>query len=479
MVKPPFRSACSLLLLLTLLLLFLNSWHQVSAEEPSPSSSASALTAVNTDDDGDDGTGTNAGNKKDTEDGEGVSITIDSEGQKKLDLFQPSEEWQEVKEGQAIPPGLQVRLDLQTGQKQAKLMPGQSAEDLEYWKSENREGMRYKNKNDLTPDDLKQALKHFKQHKSKDQEDHASKVRRKKRDYEMLRSSIKSDAQIVTMLHDQLKDYAVLQKEDLQSILSELEFFLHQIDNAQLFAELGGISLLVNLLNSTDTDVKHDTAFVLGSAMQSNPVVQLTAVDAGVMQRLITMISTEPSLAVRKKCLYAASVLLRHNLYAQQRFLALGGLSAFTQLYSESKTEAIQVKIVTLLADLISEKVISASHSQDNNIKNREKLRQYESINLLEKMTLTGWCDRVASLLNLSDYDSQEKILTASKLLTSSCNQSFQPLTPRLHELSFEYSGLCTKEKNEDPTSDLYFCSLHNLVTDVLNSLQQTHKVEL
>ncbi|CAI9736386.1 nucleotide exchange factor SIL1-like [Octopus vulgaris] len=372
MVRPLFRSACSLLLLLTLPLLFLNSWHQVSAEEPSPSSSASALTAVKTDDDGDDDTGTNAGNEKDTEDGEGVSITIDSEGQKKLDLFQPSEEWQEVKEGQAIPPGLQVRLDLQTGQKQAKLMPGQSAEDLEYWKSENREGMRYKNKNDLSPEDLKQALKQFKQHKSMDQ-DHATKVSRSKRDYEMLRSSIKSDAQIVTILHDQLKDHAVLQKEDLQSILSELEFFLHQIDSAQLFAELGGISLLVNLLNSTDTDVKHDTAFVLGSAMQSNPVVQSTAVDAGVMQKLITMISTEPSLAVRKKCLYAASVLLRHNLDAQQRFLALGGLSAFTQLYSESKTDAIQVKIVTLLADLISEKVFFVMVVSDEELAIRKK----------------------------------------------------------------------------------------------------------
>lgn len=479
MAKLPLRSTCSLLLLLlTLLPLFLNSCHRVSAEEQSPSS-PSALTAVKTDDDG--GTGTGSSNKKDAEDGEGVSIKVDSEEQRNLDLFQPSDEWQEVKEGQAIPPGLHVRLDLQTGQKQAKLMPGQSSEDLEYWKSENREGMRYKNKNDLTPDDLKQALKQFKQHRSTDQnQDQLPKVSRNKRDYEMLRMSTKSDAEIVTALHDQLKDYALLQKEDLRNILSELEFFLHQIDSAQLFAELGGISLLLNLLNSTDLDVKHDTAFVLGSAMQSNPVVQLTAIDAGVMQKLITMISTEPSLAVRKKCLYAASVLLRHNLYAQQRFLALGGLSAFALLYSESKTETIQVKIVTLLADLISEKVISATHSQENKMKNQEKLRRYKSLNLLEKITLTGWCDRVATLLNLSDYDSQEKILTASKLLSSSCHQSFQQLLPRLQELSLEYSGLCTKEKNEDPTSDLYFCSLHNLATDVLTSLQQTsHKVEL
>ena len=44
--------------------------------------------------------------------------------------------------------------------------------------------------------------------------------------------------------------------------------YLFQIDNALLFMDLGGMSELVKLLNSTDPDLRHDTAFVLGSAMQ-------------------------------------------------------------------------------------------------------------------------------------------------------------------------------------------------------------------
>ena len=41
-----------------------------------------------------------------------------------LEVFQPSSEWQSIKPGQSIPAGLHVRMNLQTGQKEAKLMEG-------------------------------------------------------------------------------------------------------------------------------------------------------------------------------------------------------------------------------------------------------------------------------------------------------------------------------------------------------------------
>lgn len=36
-----------------------------------------------------------------------------------LEVFQPSSEWQSIKPGQGIPPGLHVRMNLQTGEKEA------------------------------------------------------------------------------------------------------------------------------------------------------------------------------------------------------------------------------------------------------------------------------------------------------------------------------------------------------------------------
>ena len=41
--------------------------------------------------------------------------------------------------GQAIPAGLHVRMSMQTGEKEAKLMDGDSG--MKYWKSEGKEGI--------------------------------------------------------------------------------------------------------------------------------------------------------------------------------------------------------------------------------------------------------------------------------------------------------------------------------------------------
>ena len=79
--------------------------------------------------------------------------------------------------------------------------------------------------------------------------------------------------------------------------------------------------------------------------------------EAGILQRLITIVSTDPSMSVRKKALYALSALMRHFPYAQKRFLSLGGLSVFAQLFTQPHTEKMRIQIITLLTDLNTEKV--------------------------------------------------------------------------------------------------------------------------
>ena len=39
-----------------------------------------------------------------------------------LGIFQPTHQWQEIQKGQSIPQGLHVRMNLQTGKREAKLM---------------------------------------------------------------------------------------------------------------------------------------------------------------------------------------------------------------------------------------------------------------------------------------------------------------------------------------------------------------------
>ena len=78
-------------------------------------------------------------------------------------MFIPSKEWQTVKENQAIPKGLHVRLNMQTGEKEAKFLD----------EDPNGEQMRALNKDlfkekspiasfKIDPDEIKSALKNLK-----------------------------------------------------------------------------------------------------------------------------------------------------------------------------------------------------------------------------------------------------------------------------------------------------------------------------
>lgn len=59
------------------------------------------------------------------------------------------------------------------------------------------------------------------------------------------------------------------------------------------------------------------------------------------------------------QALFALSSMLRHFPYAQQQFLKLGGLQVLRSLFRQKGMEPLHVRVVTLLYDLIMEKVRS------------------------------------------------------------------------------------------------------------------------
>lgn len=64
-----------------------------------------------------------------------------------------------------------------------------------------------------------------------------------------------------------------------------------------------------------------------------------------------------PSGSVPPQVLFALCSLLRHFPYAQQQFLKLGGLQVLRSLVQEKGMEVLAVRVVTLLYDLVTEKV--------------------------------------------------------------------------------------------------------------------------
>lgn len=89
----------------------------------------------------------------------------------------------------------------------------------------------------------------------------------------------------------------------------------------------------------------------------SNPVVQVKAVESGALQMLLTTLATAQPFQVKKKVLFAVASLLRHFPYAQRHFLSHGGLQVLSELFRADGGGVLRTRIVTMLYDMISEKV--------------------------------------------------------------------------------------------------------------------------
>ncbi|XP_060693007.1 nucleotide exchange factor SIL1 isoform X3 [Hemiscyllium ocellatum] len=346
-----------------------------------------------------------------------------------MEVFYPTNDWQVVKPGQAIPAGLHVRLNLETGKNEAKIPDGETGKTgLKYWKQGTRHGMVNLDSKSFTAEELKKALKLMK-----------------------LESNTQTE----------------------------------EVDNAQHLMSIGGLQLVIKALNATEPRIQEHAAFVLGSALSGNPKVQIEAIEAGALQKLLILLATDQPVAMKKKvwikkisnfqlkALFAFSSLLRHFPFAQQQFLKLGGLQILGQLFQAKGMESLRLRIMTLLYDMVMEKKLIQG-TQDDSVQHQEKCRQYDELNLLPLMLEQDWCTMVPKLLTSSEHDTREKVLRTMNLMISSCRseyQAIQGLSSLLDMLQSEYEGLAAEEQKEGET-DGYFLGLLNSANDIIKQLK-------
>jgi nucleotide exchange factor SIL1 len=189
----------------------------------------------------------------------------------KEEVFKPSDEWQEVKECQSIPPGLHVRINLQTGLKEAKLLTEADSD------SNNKNGaiqvsdvvsedklFDQENIRKLSKDDLTMMLSKLKD------ESHPSEMTSQdsfNRSNELINEQFYTDTEIMYSLLELLVDTNITD-EDVIFYLLELEFYVHQFDNAHNLHSLGGLSLVIRFLNHSNHLVRSTAALTIGSALQ-------------------------------------------------------------------------------------------------------------------------------------------------------------------------------------------------------------------
>ncbi|KPP66748.1 nucleotide exchange factor SIL1-like [Scleropages formosus] len=390
---------------------------------------------------------------------------VDDEGDPEdLEVFQPTHRWQTLRPGQAVPAGSHVRLNLQTGQREVKL----DEEALKYWRNGKSQAGHGKHAVLVLHGSGAQGGL------EEEEADLRSRFRsldELKKDMAQLDMLVETDFQVMSRLMAQLNRSSATVEEKVSALL-DLEYLVHQVDNAQDLVSMGGMKLVMDALNSTDVRLQESAAFVLGSALSGNPRVQVEAVEGGALQKLITLLATDRPLSVKKKVLFAVSSLLRNFPFAQSRFLKLGGVQVLGDLFRSPAGALLRVRIVTLLYDMLVEKELISEAGPDPlpDSSYQERLRQYAQVSLLPLLAEQGWCRLVPELLASPEHDWREKALRTLLAMMPRCRATYQmdpQLGHALGALQQQYRELALGEQDlgED---DRYFGEILELLDTVL-----------
>ncbi|EFA10120.2 Nucleotide exchange factor SIL1-like Protein [Tribolium castaneum] len=378
------------------------------------------------------------------------------------DVFVPTKEWQTVRKGQKIPKGLHVRINLETGETEAKLLdeaPEDKTRALSALPPENPKSTLGEAVTDTyTPDELKKIKNEFRSY---------DEIKKTLGD---LKLTPKMDAEIIADLLQRHQE--VVDKTELLKILEDLDFLAHQYDNAREFVKQNGFrEMIYKNLNSTDSEVKKETLKLMTALMQNNVNPKIHALESGAVGVLLRLVNFESDLGVKTRALSALGALLRSFPAAQRKFVESGGLSVLSKFF-DSDDIKLQIKLVTMISDLLVEHEYSVV---DENLS-----KYYVKFDLTKRILEHDWCKKLNKLLlgllitDKDDHDSVEKCLTAMHSLRAHCGDKYEK--DLITNLRKRYDSLLKSDGVEDQT---FYKGLKDLCDEILYHVNNSVKTEL
>ncbi|XP_073830700.1 sil1 nucleotide exchange factor [Musca autumnalis] len=354
---------------------------------------------------------------------------------KKNQTFVATHEWQEIPEGQGIPQGLHVRINLQTGKKEAKLLDETDESSNDPLKVIHKNGAlavlpdEYDMvKEEVEEDDEGEAgkpkkIKHLDEALKRigidyTPEERLESIKREFRSYEELkktfegmRKAFKTDGEIIVQLIEEYhnitkdsKDVETRIKTQTQ-ILESFNYLMSQYDNALLFVDQGGLDqvILPTLVNQTHVGLKVEVMRVLGAMCQNNPKVQIKVYERNVGSHLTQILMSSTRTEELSTALYAFSSLLRKFPHAQQRILSTSGTQALVSVLGKEAELKIKAKAATIINDIIVEKelVLSKSSADDDPL----AAAQYAELSFPEWLEANSYCETMDALVTTNLYE--------------------------------------------------------------------------
>uniref|UniRef100_A0A1A9WGZ7 Nucleotide exchange factor SIL1 n=1 Tax=Glossina brevipalpis TaxID=37001 RepID=A0A1A9WGZ7_9MUSC len=328
-----------------------------------------------------------------------------------------TKEWKEIKDGQSIPAGLHVRINLQTGKKEAKLITSDDDEQL------NTEQTNHESKNtnslitiyeSVNEEELKNSSLSRNNSKQLAIEYSSSEIEKIKNDYksykelrknfEGMRKHFKTDAEIIIRLMEDFGNVITYNKQNddresrLKSqlkILNNFNYLMSQYDNALMFVDQGGLEriLLPLIVNQTHLSLRVEAMRVLGAMAQNNPKVQVKVYEKNFGPYLTQILLSSSNTEELSSALYALGSLLRKFPHAQQNILSTSGTQALVSLLDKDCELKIKAKAITLISDVIVEKQLVLIN--DDPI----AAAQYTELNFPERLKDHWYCQTTDKLM--------------------------------------------------------------------------------
>ena len=294
--------------------------------------------------------------------------------------FVATHEWQETMPGQEIPPNLDLRVELATGKEYARLKPVPKKQDLQLDDASTsqrnetaadraaRVATMYnvllslpepppelsdQNVTRLTPQQLEDLLKTLWDRRQVYLREAYAEM---KTEAELMEGNLA----MLSLLSSSKPD----DRTRMLELLEELEFLVANTDNAHTLDKIQGWPKVIERLNDTDAEVALRAAWVVGTAVKLDEVVQGQALDRGLLPVLVGELTTRHSdLKLSSKMVYAIACLLRDNRRSQRIFAGISGFDAVrsalgTALNSSAASKLGQklfARVAALVSDLLDE----------------------------------------------------------------------------------------------------------------------------
>lgn len=314
------------------------------------------------------------------------------------DVFEATEDWQPIRPGQVVPGGLHYRMNLATGTKEAKLLSPQ-AESVA--KIDDDHGTQVP----VGPPDNLRTYAEL-------QDILAKNKLKMNTEFEQVDSLVQT--------------YGNSSAEEQLVILDDLEYLLHQYDNARDFVHIGGMDKIVKpALASSEPSVRTQAALIFAAGVQSHPLVQDQLLLQSWMQVLLDQIARETEVSVSVSLVHALSCFIRGHTPCLEAFIGEKGFNILKPKLIQTSDLKLKLKILTLFADL------SRDHIME------------DAIECDQIVTLCG------DLLSAERLDVLDRVISIVSVFQKPCYQPFQSLIPQFQKVRIDLEARNIAEELE------------------------------